>query len=417
MSETKTCFVIAPIGEPDSKIRKRSDQILEHVIKPALEEFGYTPIRADQISEPGIITSQVIQHIVDDPLVIADLTGRNPNVFYELAIRHALKKPLIQIIETGELIPFDVAGTRTIHVDHHDLDSVAEAKAEIIKQINSLEEGVEFHTPISVALDLQILSRSEDPESQSIVEILQAVYDLRSSVSALHNRFEELEAFVHTAKELEAKKAALIEQMGSSVKSVAIAAAERLSEYSWLSDGSLRGANLAGANLPGAYLFKANLEFVYLQGAILAGANLRRANMLGVRLQGADLSGANLQEAFLNHVSFRGARLSEANLQGASMAQAHLEEADLVNANLRETHLWDAYLRGANLQGAYLFKANLEHADLLRANLQGAHMDEDTILPDDTHWTADIDMARFTDRNHPDFWHPRLWLLEERPPS
>ena len=78
----KMCFVIAPIGEPDSDTRKRSDQILRHIVRPAVESKGYTAVRADEISEPGIITSQVIQHVVDDPLVVADLTERNPNVFY-----------------------------------------------------------------------------------------------------------------------------------------------------------------------------------------------------------------------------------------------------------------------------------------------------------------------------------------------
>lgn len=91
----KKCFVIAPIGEPDSETRKRSDQILKHVISPAVQECGYSATRADQISEPGMITSQVIQHITDDHLVVADLTERNPNVFYELAIRHGIRKPLV----------------------------------------------------------------------------------------------------------------------------------------------------------------------------------------------------------------------------------------------------------------------------------------------------------------------------------
>lgn len=93
MTDEKSCFVISPIGEPDSDTRKRADQILKHVVKPAVAECGYTAVRADEIDKPGIITSQVIQRVVTDPLVIADLTERNPNVFYELAIRHALRKP------------------------------------------------------------------------------------------------------------------------------------------------------------------------------------------------------------------------------------------------------------------------------------------------------------------------------------
>ena len=160
----KKCFVISPIGEPESETRKRSDQILKHVISPPLLECGYTATRADQISEPGMITSQVIQHIVDDELVVADLTDRNPNVFYELAIRHAIRKPLVQLIKRGEQIPFDVAGTRTIYVDHHDLDNVEEAKKEIIAQVRSLEKDpAKLETPISVSLDLQLLKQSDNP--------------------------------------------------------------------------------------------------------------------------------------------------------------------------------------------------------------------------------------------------------------
>ena len=104
MSE-RTCFVIAPIGDPESQIRKRSDQVLKHVIGPAVASCGYRALRADQISEPGMITSQVIQHIVEDPLVVADLTDRNPNVFYELAIRHAIRRPLVQLIKKGNKSP------------------------------------------------------------------------------------------------------------------------------------------------------------------------------------------------------------------------------------------------------------------------------------------------------------------------
>jgi len=194
---TKTCFVIAPIGEAGSDIRKRSDQVLKHVISPAAEQCGYEALRADQISEPGMITSQVIQHIVDDPLVIADLTGWNPNVFYELAIRHALRKPLVQLIKRGEQIPFDVAGTRTIHVDHKDLDSVEEAKEEIVRQIGALEQdSSDIETPISVSLDLQLLRQSENPEQRSLGDLLSVVTELRSGLANLEKRLDNPESII-----------------------------------------------------------------------------------------------------------------------------------------------------------------------------------------------------------------------------
>ena len=67
------CFVIAPIGEEGTEIRKRSDQVLNHILKPAAKELGFEAMRADQISEPGVITSQIVQHIMEDTIVVADL--------------------------------------------------------------------------------------------------------------------------------------------------------------------------------------------------------------------------------------------------------------------------------------------------------------------------------------------------------
>ncbi len=187
--DNKVCFVIAPIGEPDSDTRKRSDQVLKYIITPAVGACGYSAVRADQISEPGIITSQVIQHVVDDPLVVADLTDRNPNVFYELALRHALKKPLVQLIRKGEPLPFDVAGTRTISIDHRDLESVELAKKEITSQVRAIEKtNIEIDTPISVALDLQLLKHSDNPEQRSLADMLAAMSEIRASIAAMEKQ-------------------------------------------------------------------------------------------------------------------------------------------------------------------------------------------------------------------------------------
>lgn len=189
MNEEKTCFVIAPIGEPDTDTRKKSDQVFKHIIYPAIKPLGYNPIRSDHISEPGLITSQVIEHVVESPLVIADLTGRNPNVFYELAIRHAIKKPLVQLIKRGEPIPFDVAGTRTIQFDINDLDSVDEAKREIASQIKSIERGEsEIDTPISITLDLKDLRESKKPEERSLADLIESITDVKMRILAIEER-------------------------------------------------------------------------------------------------------------------------------------------------------------------------------------------------------------------------------------
>ena len=75
-AESKSCFVISPIGDVGSPERIRSDEVLKYVIKPAVISKGYAePVRADAISEPGLITTQIIDRIREDDLVVADLTG------------------------------------------------------------------------------------------------------------------------------------------------------------------------------------------------------------------------------------------------------------------------------------------------------------------------------------------------------
>src|SRR5262245_41219233 len=102
----KVCFVICPIGKEGSDIRKRSDKVFKYIITTAVTNCGYEPLRADKIAETGMITTHVINQLIEAPLVVADLTGWNANVFYELAIRHVVRKPFVQLIQKGETLPF-----------------------------------------------------------------------------------------------------------------------------------------------------------------------------------------------------------------------------------------------------------------------------------------------------------------------
>ena len=79
----------------------------------ALED-KYDLVVAHRISEPGSITKQIITEIYSAKLVVANLTNRNPNVMYELALRHSLGKPVIMIAEKGTPLPSDIVMERTI---------------------------------------------------------------------------------------------------------------------------------------------------------------------------------------------------------------------------------------------------------------------------------------------------------------
>jgi len=155
----KKCFVIAPIGDDKSPVREHSDTVLKYIINPVIEPLGFAPgERADHLGKPGIITTQILERIAQDDLVIADLTGHNPNVFYELAIRHGLRKPFIQMIKADERIPFDVGQQRTIKFDASSLVGGENAKEELKRQVLAcMTEGFQVDTPLSSAFDFQAL--------------------------------------------------------------------------------------------------------------------------------------------------------------------------------------------------------------------------------------------------------------------
>ena len=87
-TEKKKCFVATPVSDDGSNIRRATDGLVASVIKPVLEELDIEVFVPHEMDRPGWIAGQVIDHLVQDDLVIANLTELNPNVMYELAIRH-----------------------------------------------------------------------------------------------------------------------------------------------------------------------------------------------------------------------------------------------------------------------------------------------------------------------------------------
>ena len=131
------CFFIAPIGKDDSEHRKHSDAILSSYVERALAtvEPKLRVVRADKITQPGMITKQVLEYLLKSRLVVADLSYHNPNVFYELAVRHATGKPVIHIKRTTDAIPFDNKDFRTIDIPFED-------KFEILAQIETVRSSI-----------------------------------------------------------------------------------------------------------------------------------------------------------------------------------------------------------------------------------------------------------------------------------
>ena len=141
MKKIKSCFVISPIGKRGSETRRHADQVYNHIISPVTEKLGISPERADRIEQSGKIDEQIFERLLSADVVIADLSKHNPNVFYELAIRHVTRKPCLHLVSESDGIPFDVHSFRAIFFDLTNPDSISEAKTSLEKQLGNLEEN------------------------------------------------------------------------------------------------------------------------------------------------------------------------------------------------------------------------------------------------------------------------------------
>jgi hypothetical protein len=137
---TDSCFVMQPFAPPYGGY-------YEKIYKPAIEKAGLKPVRADaDIFGTGKIIDQVWRGINEAKVLVAELTSRNPNVYYELGLSHAYEKPVVLVSSTEDDVPFDLQHIRVIYYDVNDpfwgtklIDKVAE---NILSAIQNPEEAI-----------------------------------------------------------------------------------------------------------------------------------------------------------------------------------------------------------------------------------------------------------------------------------
>ena len=140
-SQTKTpvLFVLMPFGDgrkltfdlPDGQkhhVTCNFDQWYEGILKPAGVDAGFLVKRADDELKSGSVTEQFWDDLQAADVVLAFLTGRNPNVFYELGLAHREGKPVLLVVDKGENVPFDIKHLRHYQYDDSNVDRVGTFK-------------------------------------------------------------------------------------------------------------------------------------------------------------------------------------------------------------------------------------------------------------------------------------------------
>jgi len=182
------CFVVMPSGR-DSSEQKWFKGWYEVVIKPAVIEAGYDPILAAAEEQPGAINDEIRTHLAIDPMVVIDLGGTepeddpNPNVMYELGIRHALGLPLVMMAWKGQRLPFDVGNQRVIMEDR-DLINLELNRKKIVSFIQAAKQGRYYRPMEAVSRLATIQAASESLGEDSILRALvQEIRDLRTNLT------------------------------------------------------------------------------------------------------------------------------------------------------------------------------------------------------------------------------------------
>src|SRR6185312_9114703 len=116
-SKNPLCFVLMPFGvKRDAMGRPTNfDAVYQTIIAPAVLKAGLDPIRADEERVGGAIHKPMFERLMLCPYAVADVTGANPNVYYELGVRHAMRSnSTVVLFSEGTMLPFDIAMLRCI---------------------------------------------------------------------------------------------------------------------------------------------------------------------------------------------------------------------------------------------------------------------------------------------------------------
>lgn len=158
----KTCFVIMPFGPKEGLKGERVnfDKVYDQIIAPAVRDAGITCLRSDKLISAGWIHRKMIGHVYRADVAVVDITFLNPNVFYELGVRHALRKSVTVLIKkTGTVVPFNIQGMNVIEYGLSE-GAAQKARESITAAIRKGLDDREVDSLVHDVMKLQIRTQS-----------------------------------------------------------------------------------------------------------------------------------------------------------------------------------------------------------------------------------------------------------------
>lgn len=166
------CFVMAPFGG-------WNDRYYDEVYKPAVQAAGLVPKRADDLYRPSAIVHDIWAYVRKSQVMLADVTGKNPNVFYELGLAHALGKPVVIVTRSMEDVPFDLRALRVIQYDVQDPEWSELLNEKITKSLNEVLDKPEEAVPPP------FLSEKKVAKAASVTPVHKALLQMQQNIDRI----------------------------------------------------------------------------------------------------------------------------------------------------------------------------------------------------------------------------------------
>lgn len=300
--DPQACFVIMPYSQPWSRGVYRR-------IRELVNGLGFHCRRADEFFD-RVVLADIWRRLNEAAFVIADLTGENPNVYYELGIAHALGKETIAIIQQGSALPFDQRGFRVLEYAY---------------------------------VGTEVLGL--DPHLADWIDSL--AYTSSPQVLLRRGLIQEFNEWKRSHPHVDLSNADLSDLNLSGVD---------------LSSAILRGALLQRTIVSSATLMDIRLTSADLREAVLDRSRMMRGQVSEANLIDASAKGTDLSHATIIRSDLTGLTAPECVLRGANLSESTIMQCDLRGADLREGIWFRVRLDGANLEGARVSGLTVESA-------------------------------------------------------
>lgn len=215
-TKERICFIIMPISDIEGYEPGHFRRVYEYIIKPACKNAGFIPVRADDIKKTNVIVIDILQKLLNSDMAVCDLSGKNPNVLYELGIRQSFDLPVSFIKDDITTRVFDIQGfrdleynsnlridevntaiekltlsiTETFNSKGQDINSIVEllgiSKAKVTKQVEiSPDTDMILKSLSEISLRLGNLeNKSVFPKQENFIE---SVFKKREKIKSFQN--------------------------------------------------------------------------------------------------------------------------------------------------------------------------------------------------------------------------------------